>query len=182
MEKRTKKKEGQKEPEASRLKVSNILKDALHLEYKGKAFYESVVKRTQVQSVKDLLKLLIGEEGKHIALLKEKYGHQLKEKKLEIPAAQKAGQLSLDKILTGKIARKIARAGYEAAVISAALELEKSAVHYYSTHVSEVESEEEKKLFQWLAGWEKDHMRLLAEMGKELRERIWFDHQFWPLG
>ena len=33
----------------------------------------------------------------------------------------------------------------------------------------------------WLADWEKSHMTMLAELDKEIKEKIWYDNSFWPL-
>jgi len=83
--------------------------------------------------------------------------------------------------LTREIVKSISGAGYEAAVISAALDFEKNAVKYYSEHAEAAESAEEKKLFSWLTDWEKNHMLMLARLDNELKEKIWYDNQFWPL-
>ena len=66
-------------------------------------------------------------------------------------------------------------------MIAAALEFEKNAVEFYSKQSQEAGSKEERKLFQWLADWETDHMTMLAQIDKELMEDIWYDNNFWPL-
>jgi rubrerythrin len=66
-------------------------------------------------------------------------------------------------------------------VISAAIEFEKKAVKYYSENSEKTASESEKKIFQWLAEWEKKHLHMLASIDKELKEKIWYDNRFWPL-
>jgi rubrerythrin len=86
-----------------------------------------------------------------------------------------------DAVLAEKILKGVSGAGYEAAVIAAALEFEKNAVKYYSDRASSAESEEGRKLFSWLTEWEKGHMLMLAKLDNELKEKIWYDNQFWPL-
>ncbi len=74
------------------------------------------------------------------------------------------------KILTEKIAAGISGAGYEAAVIAAALEFEKNAVEFYSKQAESAQSKDEKKLFKWLADWEKGHMTMLAQIDRQLTD------------
>jgi rubrerythrin len=38
----------------------------------------------------------------------------------------------------------------------------------------------EKKLFNWLADWEKGHLKILNDLDNDLKEKIWYDNQFWP--
>ena len=47
----------------------DIVKGAILLEYKGKALYESVTETTKIEGVKELFKMLVREEQKHIDLL-----------------------------------------------------------------------------------------------------------------
>jgi len=80
-----------------------------------------------------------------------------------------------------KIVESISGAGYEAAVIAAALEFEKNAVKFYSEHATSAESEQEQKLYHWLTEWEKNHMLMMAKLDNELKEKIWYDNKFWPM-
>ena len=84
-------------------------------------------------------------------------------------------------VMTDKVVKEISGAGYEASVIAAALDFEKSAVKYYTDGADSAGSDEERKLYQWLSKWEKTHMVMLAEMDKELKEKTWADNSFWPL-
>ena len=77
--------------------------------------------------------------------------------------------------------KDISAASYEAAVISAALDFERSAVNFYSQRVNEAESPEEKELFQWLTDWEKGHMIIFSKIDQEIKEQVWYDNSFWPL-
>jgi len=84
-------------------------------------------------------------------------------------------------IISDEVAKQVHGAGYEAAVISAALEFEKNAVNFYSKQAEKAESEGERKLYRWLVRWEKTHMMMLAKLDNEIKEQIWYDNQFWPL-
>lgn len=75
---------------------------------------------------------------------------------------------------------QIAAAGFEAAAISAAIDMESKAVELYSESAENATDPRVKDLFRWLAEWEKGHHKLLYDLDKELKERIWNDNQFWP--
>ncbi len=162
-------------------KPLDILKGALLLEHRGKALYSSVAESSKVESVKELFNMLVREEEKHIKVLNKQFSRLVKGESFDISDLDKERSSTLEAIITEKIVEDVAGAEYEAAVISAALEFEKNAVQYYSEHAASTESEEEKKLFDWLTDWEKNHMLMLAKVDNELKEKIWYDNQFWPL-
>ena len=160
----------------------DILKRALLLEYRGKALYESVLTTTEIPEIKALFSFLVNEEIKHIEVLR-KHIFQVN-KQLSSPDYSELEHLFPEKaepILSKDIIRNVHGAGYEAAVISAALDFEKKAVKYYSEQVSRTKDQGEKTLFKWLTTWEVGHMQMLADVDSELKEKIWNDNQFWPL-
>jgi rubrerythrin len=162
-------------------KPLDILKGAILLEHRGKALYESVVKTSESEGVKELFNMLSLEEDKHIRVLNKQFSRIVKGETFDIAELEKEHAATHEAIITRKIVANISGAGYEAAVISAALGFEKNAVKFYSEHATAAESEDEKKLYNWLAEWEKNHMLMLARLDNELKEKIWYDNQFWPL-
>ena len=158
----------------------DIIKGAILLEYRGKALYDSVVKTTDKDSVKDLFQFLAEEEAKHIQILEKQFSRVKKNGEVELGDFDTENYETSREILSSKMVKDIFGAGYEAALISAALEFEKKAVEYYSKHEKLAETDGEKKLYKWLAQWEKDHMMMLAELDREIKEEIWHDNQFWP--
>ena len=84
------------------------------------------------------------------------------------------------KVLTREIKEKISAAGFEAAAISAAISMEERAVKLYSESAETTSDPEAKALYEWLARWEREHLSLLFDIDKALREKIWFDNKFWP--
>ncbi len=159
----------------------DILKGAILLEHRGKALYESVAGSSGSDAVKGLFKMLSREEDKHIRILSTQFARAAKGEPLDTAGLEKEHAATHEAILTKKIVADISGAGYEAAVIAAALEFEKNAVKFYSQHASEAKSAEEKKLYRWLTEWEQNHMLMLARLDNELKEKIWYDNQFWPL-
>jgi rubrerythrin len=165
-------------------KTLDIIKKAIILEHRGKALYQSVTPETASNGVKDLFNMLAEEEDNHIEVLNRQYRSISRGGKFDahgVAGLSLGGDSVAARVLTEKIVNEISGASYEAAVISAALEFEKKAVEFYAQHAEKAESEEEKKVFLWLADWEKDHMSMLARIDKELMEKIWFDNSFWPL-
>ena len=159
----------------------DIVKGAILLEHKGKALYESVTKTTEVEAIKELFKMLAREEGKHIDLLTKQYSRILKGESPDASDLEKGDATATATVISDDVIKDVHGAGYEAAVISAALEFEKNAVNFYTKQAEKAESEGEKKLYRWLVRWEKTHMMMLAKLDNEIREQIWYDNQFWPL-
>jgi rubrerythrin len=159
----------------------DILKGAILLEYRGRALYRSVVDSSSSKEVRELFDMLQKEEDKHIDVLTKQFARISKGESFDVSDLKDEHTSIQDAVLTESILKDITGAGYEAAVIAAALEFEKNSVKYYSDRVSSSESETERKLYSWLAEWEKGHMLMLAKLDNELKEKIWYDNQFWPL-
>ena len=162
-------------------KTLDIIKGAILLEHRGRALYESAVKSTDVPEVKELFQMMMDEEAKHIQILNKQFSSVAKGGDFDSSGMEDVEDLTADSVLTSKVVKAISGSGYEAAVISSALELEKKAVEFYSKCEKEANSEEEKKLFAWLIKWEKEHMVMLAQMDNEIKEQVWYDNSFWPM-
>ena len=159
----------------------DIVKGAILLEHKGKALYDSVVATTSVPAVKELFSWLSQEEVNHIAFLEKQYKRLAQGDTFDASGLEEGHADTVDAVLSQEIIKSVSGAGYEAAVISAALEFEKRAVAYYSEQAERSDSKEAKDVFGWLSRWETTHMQMLAEVGDGLKEEIRFDNQFWPL-
>ncbi len=161
-------------------KSAEILKNAILLEKRGKALYESFGNQTSNEDVRDFFLMMAKEEDKHIDILSQQFRH-FKEnssfKALELEDNDNA----LADILTEKIVKAIESASFEAAAISAAINLEEKAVLMYCSQAENTGDAEEKKLYEWLANWEKTHVEYLIKIDEQLREKIWFDNHFWPM-
>lgn len=160
-----------------------ILKMAILMEKRGKAFYEQVAKATDNEEVANIFTIMAKEEQTHIEYLSEqfKYFQENNKFKGDKLVAKDEGQEAIaNTILSGKIQKDISAAGYEAAAINAAIDMETKAIEIYGKRAEEAEDENEKQLFQWLADWEKGHHKILDDLSKELQEQIWYDNSFWP--
>jgi len=162
-------------------KALEILKMAILMEKRGHAFYTGVAEKSSDEEIRHIFLTMADEETKHVKFLSEQYLSFEKEhgfRKVELPDLALEGYATL--ILSEEIKQKISAAGFEAAAISAAIDFEKRAIEVYSKQAEVTADLNEKKLYQWLADWEKGHLKVLSDMDNELKEKIWNDNQFWP--
>jgi rubrerythrin len=162
-------------------KALDILKSAILMETRGQAFYKNVVDQTKSTDVKSIFTTMMEEEKLHADYLTKQYlsiKHNGSPDQLALPK-ESANNIA-NMILSPEIKNEISGAGYEAAAIGASIDMENKAVEIYTNFANEAKDAEIKELFTWLANWEKGHVKLLNELDVELRDKIWFDNQFWP--
>lgn len=158
----------------------DILKTAILLERKGKAFYTQAARNSKNNSARKIFELMAEEEGEHINFLTKQAQSYVKDNKFihsETPPEQDDSHVE---ILTGQIKKEINAAGFEAAAISAAIDFENRAIKVYSGRAEQATDPVEKKMYQMLADWERGHHHLLYRLNEELKEKIWNDNNFWP--
>jgi rubrerythrin len=157
-----------------------ILKSALLLEIRGKAFYQTAAEGSENHAVKDFFEKMAADEVSHIEILSEQYraykqnGHF---KPRALDGSQ--GKVARD-VLTDELKKNIAAAGFESAAVSAAMGMEERAIKLYAKQAEEARDPEEIALYKWLAEWETEHLEYLAKIDREIMESIWHDNEFWP--
>ncbi len=162
--------------------AQGIIKKAILMEARAKALYQEVAQKTSNPEVRHIFELMANEEQTHIDFLAEQYKSFSKDKtfiKQEFKNTDTDDTIAR-LILDPSIKNKISGAGFEAAAITAAIEMETKSIKIYSKWAAETSDENEKALFTWLSDWEQTHYDLLMKLDKELTEKIWFDNQFWP--
>lgn len=157
----------------------DILKTAILLERRGKAFYTQAARNSQSKSARKIFETMAEEENEHIAFLTEQARNYVKNKHFVHPEPHEEDH-SQDEILTEQIKKEIDAASYEAAAISAAIDFENRAIEVYSTRAKEATDPVEKEVYQMLAEWEQGHHHLLHRLNEDLKEEIWNDNNFWP--
>lgn len=155
----------------------DALKNALLLERRGMAFYETAAEKSTDENVRLFFDLMAKEEREHIQVLSAQFRALLSTGSLKDEAYASGAAAN---VLSPDIRGRIAAAGFESAAISAAIALEERAVKFYARRAMSAETPEEKTLFQWLADWENTHLNALLDIDRELTESIWNDNQFWP--
>lgn len=162
--------------------ATDILKEAILLERRGKAFYSNVAEKSDSESAKKIFQMMAEEENEHIKFLSEQFKHYEKTKTFLSPEGYEEpseDEVAL-KVLTDKMKKEINAASFEAAAISAAIDFETRAVKIYSDRGEEAVDPNEKALYRMLAEWEMGHQKMLHELNEELKEDIWNDNSFWP--
>jgi rubrerythrin len=161
-------------------KAIDILKQAILLEKRGYSFYSTVAAQCKDEDVKNIFLAMANEETLHVKFLSEQFSHYDKTHSfLKVTVPEGADDAS-DHILSDEVKAKISAAGFEAAAISAAVDFEKRAIEIYANRAAETEDPNEKELYTFLSDWEKTHLKILSDLDNELKEKVWFDNQFWP--
>ena len=162
-------------------KTVEILKSAILLEKRGKAFYQKVAEQASGKAVKAFFETMAEEEVKHVKILADQYkAYQENQQFNPGNYSEEHGREMASKVITTQLKEEISAAGYEAAAISAAMSMEKNAISLYQNRADETNDPNEKALYKWLAEWEEQHLHFLSEIDKELKEQIWNDNSFWP--
>jgi rubrerythrin len=161
--------------------ASDILKEAILLERRGKAFYSNVAEKTESEAAKKIFTIMAEEEDEHIKFLSRQFAHFMKTNTfLKNEKNETTNEDVVMQILSEDIKKQISAASFEAAAISAAMDFETRAVKIYSERAEAATDPNEKELYQMLADWEKGHHALLHKLNEELKEEIWYDNNFWP--
>jgi rubrerythrin len=160
----------------------DILKNALLLERRGKAFYAKVAEQATAPAVKEFFGRMADEEDQHIEVLSAQYReYQLRGAFSPATAGAQPSDAPAQAVLSERLQREISAATFEAAAVSAAMAMERNAIRLYSERAQAATDPEEKALYQWLAEWEKEHLEFLTQVDRAVVETVWNDNHFWPL-
>ncbi len=161
-------------------KAIDVLKTAILLERRGKAFYTQAARQSESKSAKQIFEMMAEEEDAHIDFLTRQFKSYVDNQEfLKSDPAPEEDEAVIE-ILTEQIKKEINAAGFEAAAISAAIDFENNAIAVYSNRAEEATDPNEKEMYQMLADWEKGHHHLLHKLNEDLKEQIWNDNNFWP--
>jgi rubrerythrin len=159
----------------------DILKEAILLERRGRAFYGKVADQSENPDVKEFFETMAREEVQHVEILENQFAAYVQNQQFTPVAPQKDADTAMAQlVLTREVKQKIAAADFEAAAISAAMLMEEKAIDLYTKRAESAQDAQEATLYKWLADWERSHLSFLAQLDKEIRETVWNDNQFWP--
>ena len=161
---------------------NDILKEAILLEKRGKAFYTAAADQSRSAAARKIFTMMAEEEDEHIKFLAKQFKAYNNDKKFVKPDAyeEDPNEETVLKILSDDIKKEITAASFEAAAISAAMDFETRAVKIYSDRAREATDPMEKETYEMLAAWESGHHRLLHRLNEDLKEQVWNDNSFWP--
>ncbi len=162
-------------------KILDILKNALLLEYRGRAFYKKAKEESKIEEVKNIFDLMEREEEKHIEFLNKEFNSFQTLGKLTISENFSIDFKPVEEKILNALKEKIEIADYESMAIYIAITFEKEAVDFYDDKARKSVDEIENKIFSFLRDWEKTHVDFLNKIDEVLKERVWFDNKFWPL-
>lgn len=161
-------------------KELEVLKTALLLERQGQALYGHVAATTRSPAVARIFRVMAAEETTHEQYLSRQFSRYSADATFLEETPAEAPQHLARAVLAPEVRAQISASGYEAAAISAAIEMENRAVRVYSQRAEATKDPGEKRLYEWLAQWERGHLAFLAGLSDELREEIWNENGFWP--
>ncbi len=159
----------------------DILKEAILLERRGKAFYTNAAANTSSEAAKKIFTMMAEEEEEHINFLSDQFTNFSLNKyfKANVAPENNTDDEIARKVLSANVVKQITAASYEAAAISAAIDFETRAINVYTESVAVATDVNEKEMYTMLANWEKTHHLWLHQIDEILKESIWYDHRFW---
>ncbi len=160
--------------------VLEALKEAILSERRAAAFYETAARNAHDGGVRSVFETMAGEEKEHARLLARQWASAVQGGGFEPPPDEPIQPREDDAIVSHAIRNGMLAAGFEAGAIAAAMALEERAIALYGSRAELAADPNEKKLYRWLATWEKGHLEFLARMDEQLRESVWQDQNFWP--
>ena len=161
--------------------AEDVLKTAILLERRGKAFYTTAARQTESEAARKIFTMMAEEEEEHIEFLSKQFAEYEKNGKFSKNDAEApVDDTEAVMILSEQVKKEISAAGFEAAAISAAIDFENRAIEVYQGRADEATDPNEKDMYQMLADWERTHHHLLHKLNEDLKEQIWNDNSFWP--
>jgi rubrerythrin len=162
--------------------TTDILKEAILLEQRGKAFYSKIASETKSDAVRKVFSMMAEEEDQHIAFLSKQFAHYQKHNSFTVnaPHTEDPSEEVAMQVLSAEMKKQIGAASFEAAAIGAAMDFETRAVNLYAGRAESATDENERATYSMLAEWERGHHKWLMRIDKDLREQVWYDNSFWP--
>ncbi len=161
-------------------KTVDILKQAILGERRGAALYDQVAKHTKNPKMAEFFKGMAEEEKGHEALLAAQLKNATNGQPFTAAQMNDFGKKVTTAFINREIIAGINAAGFEAAAIASAINLEKNSVEFYGKRAEQATDDNEKKLYHWLCDWEKGHLDMLNDLDRDLTETIWDSNQFFP--
>jgi rubrerythrin len=161
--------------------AEDILKTAILLERRGKAFYATAAREAGSEAVRKIFTMMATDEDEHIRFLSRQFAEYEKTGKfIQTDFERPVDETDVLEILSEQVKKEVAAADFEAAAISAAIDFENRAVDTYQSRADEATDPNEKEMYRMLADWERTHFRLLHKLNEDLKEQVWNDNNFWP--
>jgi len=167
---------------ASKKIVLEAIKTAIITELRGYEIYRAAAERTTDPSARLMFQKLADDERHHKEFLEQNFRSVLERGEWAVPATpQNLSPLDDSDIVHSDFVARVKGGSFETAVVAAGVELELSAIRYYTQAAADCPDPESAKTFRFLAEWEDDHLRSLSELQQRLKEEYFASQGFVPL-
>jgi rubrerythrin len=161
-----------------------IVKNAIRVEYDGYQFYRLAEEKTSDAKGKEIFASLAKDETNHMQILKGLYQSVKEEGEFRFDEVKEIKSIlettSESPIFSKEFKARLDNSHFEMTALSVGILLEKNAIEFYKRSAEETEKEDVKKLFNYLAEWEGEHLRALVNQQKFLQEDYWTEARFYP--
>ena len=144
----------------------DIFDFAIQMENDGENYYREQAKKNKDNGLKGIFEMLAGDEKRHAEILKKKAaGTAL----IQTDTLVKSKNV-FDKMSDFKEETKAAPSDLD--LYTMALSMEKKSIDLYEEYLEKADDEEQKKIFSYLIGQEKEHYAVLEELLVMVRHAV----------
>lgn len=166
---------------ATRKIVLEAVKTAIITELRGYEIYRAAAERTTDASAKQMFQSLADDERHHKEFLEKNFKSLLEHGTWAVPATpENLSPLDHSEIITADFLKRVRGGDFEMAVVAAGCQLELSAINFYKQAAKDCPDEESAAVFRFLADWEGDHLRNLADLEARMKDQYFADLGFSP--
>jgi rubrerythrin len=167
--------------QATRNAVLEAVKTAIITELRGLEIYRAAAERAADPSAKQMFQCLADDEKVHKDFLEANYRSLLASGVWSVPATpENLSPLEHSEAITPDFLKRVKGGDFEMAVIAAGVELERSAIAYYSAQAAECPDQASRDTFRFLAEWEKGHLEALSDLEHRMRDLYFAQQGFSP--
>ena len=163
-------------------RITDGLQKAMQAEHEGRHFYLMAAHNTEDPRGKEIFETLAAEELNHFHYLQAQYKSLVETGKVD-PSAKLGAKMELKgshPIFSDAIKGRIGQAHYEMTALSIGVQLEMSAVNFYTAEAELTTDPAIKSFYMELAEWERGHLNALQAQADSLREDYWSQGGFSP--
>lgn len=163
-------------------RITDGLQKAMQAEHEGRHFYLMAANNTDDPRGKEIFETLAAEELNHFHYLQAQYKALVETGKVDPNAklGRKKDLKGSHPIFSDAIKNRIGQAHYEMTALSIGIQLEMSAVNFYTGEAELAGDPAIKAFYNELAEWERGHLSALQAQADSLREDYWSQGGFSP--
>lgn len=163
-------------------RMAEGLRKAMQAEREGQHFYLMAAGNTRDEKARKVFTDLAEEEAEHFRFLQGQLKSVLASGSVD-PTLELGRGRALDgphPIFSEEIRARIGNAHYEMTALSVGMQLERSAVEFYTAEAEAVSDPALQGFYERLALWEQGHLEALRSQAEALREEYWNQSGFSP--